>query len=240
MAEAIFYGCTTRANPALKNSLDRVLAKIQLDFIPMGLDLCCGAPLFLSGHVDEAKKQAEKVINEFKIHDIDTVITPCPHCFTVIGQEYKEVLNVKMPEVKVLHITEFIKKKIVDGTLKPEKEVNVRVTYHDPCYIGRQGKGLYDEPRFILNSIPGVKLQETSLNRESATCCGGGGLLRAYLPRLAVEIAKEKIKSQFIPLNSDFIVSSCPFCYINLSEGAEGESIEVKDITEILDMALEQ
>lgn len=239
MAKGIFYGCTTRANTQLKGNLDRVLEDIGEEIIPEGLDICCGAPLILAGYIDEAKKQAEKVIHRIEEKGIDTLITPCPHCFTIIGKEYSELLGIDTEGISVLHITQFLIDAIKNGKLKFKNEVKMKISYHDPCYIGRQGPGIYDEPREILSSIPGIELIDTELTKEKATCCGGGGLLRAYLPRLSVEVAKEKMETQFSPLGVDTVVSSCPFCFLNLAEGAEGTDIQVKDILEILIKAME-
>jgi len=239
MAKGIFYGCTTRANPRLKGNLDKVLEKMGEEVIPMGLDICCGAPLILAGYMEEAKKQAKKVVETIRAKGIDTLITPCPHCFTIIGKEYSELLDVSIEGISVLHITQFVADVIKNGKLKIKNEVKKKISYHDPCYIGRQGPGIYDEPREILSAIPGIELIEPELTKEESTCCGGGGLLRAYLPRLSVEVSKEKMENQFSPLGVDTVVSACPFCFLNLAEGAEGTGIEVNDILEILVKALE-
>jgi Fe-S oxidoreductase len=125
------------------------------------------------------------------------------------------------------------------GELKIKKEFNRKVVYHDPCYLGRQGDGIYDEPRNILKSIQGLEILEFEQNRDKSTCCGGGGLLRAFLPKLSVEVAKEKIELQ-TPQNVDGIVSCCPFCDINLKEGADEikTKIKVYDLVNILEEAL--
>ena len=239
MAKAIFYGCTTRSNPRLKQNLDRLLELMDEDFIKEGEDICCGAPLILAGYREEAKEQAKKVMERFKSKGIDMVITPCPHCFTIIGREYEHVLGVDTGGIRVLHITQFIAESIKNDRIRMKNEINVKVSYHDPCYIGRQGARIYEEPREILSSIKGVKLEETKLTKDATTCCGGGGLLRAYLPKLAVEVAREKINSQIKPLGVDVVISSCPFCFLNLSEGAEKSGIDVEDIVELVVKAME-
>ncbi len=239
MAKAVFYGCTTRSNPKLKQNLDKFLDLVGDEFVREGEDICCGAPLLLAGYKDEARKQAEKVVERFKSKGIDTLITPCPHCFTIIGKEYEHVLGVEMKGIKVEHITQFLAKSIEEGKIRLKNKVDIKVSYHDPCYIGRQGRGIYEEPRKVLSSIDGVELKETELTKDATTCCGGGGLLRAYLPKLAVEVAKEKIDSQIKPLGVGAVVSSCPFCFLNLSEGAEKSDIEVMDILDVVIKAME-
>ncbi len=239
MAKAVFYGCTTRSNPELKRNLDKFLELLGEDFVKEGQDICCGAPLLLAGYREDAKKQAEKVVERFRKEGVDTVITPCPHCFTIIGREYEHVLGVDMEGIKVEHITQFLARAVREGKIKLKNTLKIKISYHDPCYIGRQGGGIYDEPREVLSSINGVELLDTELTKEAAKCCGGGGLLRAYLPKLAVEVAKEKIDTQFAPLEVNTVVSSCPFCYLNLKEGAQKSGIEVKDILDIVLKAME-
>lgn len=188
--------------------------------------------------------------DEIKKSGVDVVITPCAHCYTTIKTEYPKLMGHHSEPVsesqgternyKVLHLSQFIHQLLKQGKLKLTRPINAVVSYHDPCYIGRKGDGIYDEPREIIKSIPGVTFKEIEHTRDLSTCCGGGGLLRAYLPLLSVEISKEKIERQFIPAGAEIITSSCPFCYQNLYEGSETfENIEVKDIIELLLNAME-
>lgn len=237
--KGVFFGCTLLLQEELRNSLENFLKKINLDYEPIGVDECCGIPLILSGFIDEAKIHGNKVIKKIYEKNIDTIITHCPHCYTAFKHEYPEKLGIKH-NIPVFHFIQFVWDLIKDGKVRLEKQVNLKVVYHDPCYIGRQGDKIFEEPRNILNSINGLKLFEFELNQEKSTCCGGGGLLRAVYPKISVEVAKEKIELQARPLGVDAIVSCCPFCDVNIKEGANELKTDIKvyDIVNILEEAL--
>ncbi len=230
----VFYGCTTRSDERLKGNLEKFLEKAGVEYIPMGVDICCGAPLLLAGYQDEFVEQAKKVNEE--IGKVDTVVTSCAHCYTILSREYEEFgIDVK-PEI--LHITEFVKRLVDENKIEFKKSLDKKIVYHDPCYIGRESKGIYDEPREILDKIVRERV-DFELARENSTCCGGGGLVRAFLPKLSIEVAKEKIDKQAKPLDVDVITSACPFCYQNLLEGSENSGVEVMDFLEIVNQAME-
>ncbi len=214
----IFFGCTTMIEEGLRKALEAFLDKSGIDHLKLGTDQCCGIPLILSGSIEEAKEHGQKVVEQINSESVDRLVTSCPHCYTAFSHEYPDVLDVEVP-FQTLHFSQFARELIKEGKIKPSKRVALKLTYHDPCYIGRKGDGIYDEPREVLSSIPGIELVEMDFNRKQTTCCGAGGLLRAVLPKLSVEIAKEKIESQVLPVGARGIVSSCPFCYLNLREG---------------------
>lgn len=235
----VFFGCTLLLQEDLKRSLETFLNKINLDYEPIGIDECCGIPLILSGFIDEAKKHGEKVLKKLKDKNIDKIITHCPHCYTAFKHEYPEKLDINH-NIPVFHFTQFVWDLIKNGRIKLEKKVNLKIVYHDPCYIGRQGDQIFEEPRSILNCINGITLVEFEMNRDASTCCGGGGLLRAVYPKLSLEVSKEKIELQAKPLGVDAIVSCCPFCDVNLKEGVEELKTDIKvyDIVNMLEEAL--
>ena len=236
----IFFGCTTRSDKKLYNNLKRFLELVGVSYKPLGVKVCCGAPLLLAGAEKEFKMQAERVEDEIKTSGVQEVVTPCAHCYTTIKTEYPKLLGNKERNYEVTHLSQFIYRLLKEGRLKFKNPINAVVSYHDPCYIGRKGDGIYDEPREVIKAIPGVTLKEIEYAREDSTCCGGGGLLRAYLPLLSVEISKEKIETQFIPAGAQIVTSSCPFCYQNLNEGSETfENVEVLDIVELLLKSME-
>ena len=230
----VFYGCTTRSDEKLKANLEKFFQKSGIEYVPMGTKLCCGATLLLAGYQDEFIEQAKKVKAE--IDQVDTVVTSCAHCYTILSKEYEEFgIEVKP---KILHITEYVKQLLDEGKIKLKKTIDRRLAYHDPCYIGRESKGIYEEPRAILDAVA-EKRVDFELNRQYSTCCGGGGLVRAFLPKLSIEVAKEKIELQAKPLDVEVITSACPFCYQNLLEGAEGTGVEVFDFLEIVNQSME-
>jgi Fe-S oxidoreductase len=136
--------------------------------------------------------------------------------------------------LKTVHMMSFIRDMLREGRISFTDPVDIKLVYHDPCYLGRKGSDLYDEPREVLSAIPGLELVEPAMTRRQATCCGGGGLVRPVYPRICLEVAKEKLDQQFLPLGVDGVVSACPFCYLNLKEGAEdlpGKPLSVHDAT---------
>ncbi|MCK4235141.1 (Fe-S)-binding protein [candidate division WOR-3 bacterium] len=196
--------------------------------------------MLLSGAIEKAKKQAKRVEKEIEESGVDVVVTPCAHCYTTIKAELPKLTGRKKRNYEVLHLSQFIHKLIKDGKVKLKNPVKAVVCYHDPCYIGRKGDGIYDEPREVIKAIPGVKFKEIEFSHDVSSCCGGGGLVRAYLPLLSIEVSKDKIEKQFIPAGAEVLVSSCPFCYQNLYEGGESiENIEVMDIIELLLKSME-
>ena len=230
----VFFGCTTRSDERLKKHLETFLQKVDVEYIPMGVKICCGAPLLLAGYKEEFIEQAKKVKKE--VEQVDTVVTPCPHCFTMLSHEYRDY-GIEI-NAEILHITQYVKRLLDEGKIKLKKNFDKKVVYHDPCYIGREGAGIYEEPREVLDQITSKRV-DFELNRVENTCCGGGGLVRAFLPKLSVEVAREKIENQAKPLDVEVITSACPFCYQNLYEGSENTGIEVKDFLEIINQSLE-
>jgi Fe-S oxidoreductase len=139
--------------------------------------------------------------------------------------------------LEVYHSVHYLEKMINDGSLKFEKDVSKKVTYHDPCDLGRAFQ-IFEEPRNILQAIPGLEYVEMARNRLQARCCGGGGGVLANEPEMAVEIASERVRDALV-VGAEIIVSGCAACKDNLRKGAKGlpkeerGNIKVMDITEI-------
>ena len=237
----LFFGCTILLFKGLRSALETFFRKAKIRYEPLGIDQCCGIPLFLAGFQKEAEENARKLVEEISQKGITTLVTSCPHCYRAFFNEFPHRFNLSTP-FKTLHFTQFAADLIRKGRIKLTKPVDLKLSYHDPCYLGRMGEKIYEEPREVLASIPGLKMEEMENNRDKATCCGGGGLVRAYLPMLSSAVAQEKIESQAKPSGTNGVVSSCPFCYFNLKEGAEetdeGE-IGVYDLAELLVRSME-
>ncbi len=133
---------------------------------------------------------------------------------------------------------QYFEKLINDGKIKCNKEVAKKVTYHDPCDLGRACK-IFEEPRNILKKIPGLEFVEMGRNRLDARCCGGGGGMQAYNPDMAVHMASERVRDA-LAVGAEIIVSGCPACKDNLRKGAraipkqERGKIKIMDITEMV------
>jgi heterodisulfide reductase subunit D len=134
----------------------------------------------------------------------------------------------------VIHSSQYLLELHEAGRLKADRETVVEVTYHDPCHLGRHC-GVYDPPRKLLESLPGVKLTEMSRNRENTWCCGAGGGVRSAFPDWALQSSRARIE-EARATGSSLLVTTCPFCLQNLTTGAQSvdSSIQLADLTEIL------
>ena len=176
---------------------------------------------------------AEENAARFNEYKPRRIVTTSPHCYHVFKNEYPEL------EGEVWHYTQLLAELVREGKLEfaePEDEDGgeLIVTYHDPCYLGRHN-GIYEEPRSVLASLPGVELVEMPHNRERSHCCGGGGG-RFWLgveregERLDVLRLKEALET-----GAELLVTACPFCLINFREAAK--TLNLEDKIRIVDLA---
>lgn len=230
----VFLGCITKAKEELKPSFESLFKKIDIPYKFIMEKNCCGAPYLLSGMTDEFKENAEKFKEEVEKENIDTLVLNCPYCYTFIKKRYPKY-GAKL-NLNILHITAFLRKMIEEGKINLKGKIEKEIVYHDPCYLGRQGESIYDDPREILKKSAS-KLLEFELTKEDTTCCGGNSSIVTYLPHLYLEISMEKINMQVKPLGAKILATACPHCYFNFSNANKelGEPIEVKHIVQILD-----
>jgi Fe-S oxidoreductase len=229
----IFLGCITKAKEELKNDFEKFFEKIPINYKFIMEKECCGAPYLLSGMINEFKENAKKIKEMIKKEKVDEIVLNCPYCYTFMKKRYPKygILIRK----KILHITSFLKNLIDEGKIKIKKKIDDGIVYHDPCYLGRQGEGIYEEPREIIKNVT-KNFVEFKLNREETTCCGGNSSIVTYLPHLFTEISKEKINMQVIPTGAKILAVSCPHCYFNFSNANKelNNPIELKHIVQIL------
>ena len=198
--------------------------KEGIDFIVLKDDeLCCGSPVKNAGEPRAFKELAEKNFKVFKNHGVGKIITNCPACAVVFKKDYAEILGEKW-DIEVQHITEII---------TPKKEItnkeSKKVTYHDPCHLGRS-MGIYDQPREIISG-QGLELKEMELCRNKSYCCGGGGGVKSNFSDLSNAIAKDRV-NQAKKTEAEILITSCPMCFANLKENSD--DMEVKELSEIL------
>ncbi len=238
----IFFGCTVLLFEELRSTLEDFFRKAKVQYEVVGTDRCCGIPLLLAGFQKKAEENAKRLVKDISKKGISTLVTSCPHCYRAFSNEFPHRFGLSAP-FETLHFTQFAADLIRGGKIRLTKPVDQKLTYHDPCYLGRMGEKIYREPREVLAAIPGLKVEEMEHNRDKATCCGGGGMVRAYLPILSSAVAQEKVEFQARPTGITGIVSSCPFCYFNLKEGAEEVdegNIGVYDLAELLVRSMEE
>lgn len=239
--EILYFPCCIPAYDPDAKRISRatatVLSKLGIDFGILGSEeKCCGEAIRKAGYEDTFQSLAQSNITAFSSNDVKTVVVSSPHCFHTFRNEYPELGG----EFKVIHITQYLASLIDQGKLEFSKEIKKRVIYTDPCYLGRHN-GIYDEPRKVLQSIPGLELIEFADSREDAICCGGGG------GRIWMETKKEERFSdirveQALEKGANIIAVACPYCFLNYRDSVltmdKAEVIEVKDISELVAKAM--
>ncbi|MCF2138113.1 MAG: (Fe-S)-binding protein [Candidatus Thorarchaeota archaeon] len=236
---AYFVGCTAAyRQPEIAEATARILTKTGTEFQILGEnEWCCGSPALRVGKREEFRHVAEHNIQAIKDAGIKRVVTSCAGCFRTLKKDYPEFFG-ELP-FEVIHITEFLAEKVKDKSLKMKKKVDLKVTYHDPCHLGRHAK-VYEPPREVLAAIPGVEVIEMERNRASAWCCGAGGGVKAAFPDFAQWSAEERI-IEAEGTGASAIVSACPFCAHNFDDTMDktDHDMDVFDIVQLVDQALE-
>lgn len=230
----LWRGCIYRKHlkEELK-TLEKVFNSLKIKYTTLEEE-CCGYPLHLMGSLDGLTEIADR--NSKRLQDYSLIVTPCPACLRCFTEVYTTIGVETSP---IIHITSLLAERAEKGEIYPGKlrRLNLKAMYHDPCELGR-GMNIYDQPRTLIEMIPGVTLQETRFSKEISTCCGGGGLLPALTPSIASLIAARKLlEEDRIPEDLDVIVTACPQCLINLRRGIHTWSdreVRVLDITQLI------
>lgn len=236
MEYLFFTDCYLCYDPRMKKvakTTVNIFNKLGLSYGILGeKENCCGESIRKTGNEELFRKLAKENIKNFIDAGVERIIVSSPHCLHTFKNEYSQF----KVNFDIFHIVELFYKLLEEGKLNFNKEFNKKVVYHDPCYLGRHN-GIYDEPRELLKSIPGLQLLEMEEERESALCCGMGG------GRIWMETHKEERFSnirikQAIATGAEVLVTACPYCITNFEDtrvvlGLE-DRIEIKDITEII------
>ena len=236
----LFMGCLpSYLDMKIVPSLIKTLDTAEVAYTTLGTEeICCGFPLFLMGS-DEFESHAERLIEKTKATGARELVTPCAGCYKTFKNIYPKIGDLGL---EVYHSVQYFEKLVTEGTIKFSGEIAQKVTYHDPCDLGRACK-IFEEPRNILKKIPGLEFVEMARNRLDARCCGGGGGMQAYNPDMAVHMASERVRDA-LAVGAEIIVSGCPACKDNLRKGAraipkqERGKIKIMDITEMVTDAL--
>ena len=234
-----WVGCTTAIRtPNVAKAVANILNHAKVDFTTLGeKEGCCGYLLLKTGLWNEAKNNALTLLGRIKTTNAEILVTPCAGCYYTFTQLYPQVLDVRMP-LEVLHTSQLVEQLIRKGTIEP-KELNVKVTYHDPCSLGRHC-GVYEPPRNVLKAIPKLELVEMPLSRSRARCCGAGGGLWSYNTEVSMNSASTRLTEDVAPLNVDLLTTCCPACHMNLRYTTIKRSIPVKiyDVMEVVERSV--
>jgi heterodisulfide reductase subunit D len=230
-AELVYFvGCVASFFPMVQKipqNLVQILESAKVDFTILGgEEWCCGFPMIGAGIPERVRDMTEHNLEKVKKLGAKRVVFTCPSCYRT-WQEYYGT------ELELFHSTQLIEKLIRDGAIRL-RGMSTKVTYHDPCDLGRNG-GIYDAPRQIIKSIPGLTLVEMESNRAKSVCCGGGGNLEMADSNLSGNVAQKKIE-EIQRTGVRTVVTSCQQCIRTIKSRAGRQEIDltVWDITELV------
>ena len=235
--EILYFPCCYTAYDArLKKvavATASILNKAGVDFGILGAEQnCCGESIRKTGDEDLFKRLARENIKTFVEKGVSKILVSSPHCYHAFKNEYTQF----KVNFEVVHITEYLSELINDGRLKLTKQYGKKVTYHDPCYLGRHN-GIYNQPREVLQKATGSEVTEMPDTLQDSLCCGGGGG-RIWMDTPKAERFSNIRLDQALGVGAKTLVTSCPYCIVNFEDSRlnlkDSEAIEVKDITEII------
>ncbi len=231
-----FVGCYGSYDPRMRKvavATARILQHAGVDFGILGNEEgCCGESIRKTGNEEVFRSLAKHNIKTFVERGVKRILVSSPHCYHAFKNEYREF----MVNFEVVHISELLAELVEEGRLDLRAPLGKKVTYHDPCYLGRHN-GIYDQPRDVLRKVPGLELLEMSEHRSGGLCCGGGGG-RIWMDTPKAERFAELRLAQAKATGADVLVTACPYCITNFEDSRlgleEGDAPEVKDLAEIV------
>ena len=240
-AEILFWvGCTAaleQRSQSVARAMASVLKRAGVDFAILGAEeSCTGDPARRMGNEYLYQMMAQQNIETLNRYNVKKIVTICPHCFNAIKNEYPHLGG----DYETLHYSEFVAGLIDAGRIKPLVRLDASVAYHDSCYLGRHN-GIYDQPRRIAESIPGLRLVEMERCRERGFCCGAGGG-HMWIEESRGDRVNHLRTDQYLETGADAVGVSCPFCLQMFEEGIgtkqAQDTRQAKDLLEFLDESL--
>jgi Fe-S oxidoreductase len=236
-----FPGCYPSYDSRLKKvavATANILNAAGVDFGILGSkENCCGESIRKAGDEDLFKRLARENIKTFIDNGVRKILVSSPHCYHTFKNEYSEF----KVDFEVVHISQYLFELINEGRLELTGEYGKKITYHDPCYLGRHN-GIFDEPREALKRVPGLELIEMADSREDSLCCGGGGG-RIWMDTPMGERFSDLRLEQATEAGAELLVTACPYCIVNFEDSRlnlkDSETLEIKDITEIIQEAIQ-
>ena len=230
-----FVGCAPAYDvrvQAVARALVRIFDEAGVSFGTLGNEeSCCGSEMRRMGELGLFEYLEEENTALFGQHAFACMVTTSPHCYNTFQNEYQGL------DFEILHATQFVARLIEEGKLTFSKRVEKTVTYHDPCFLGKQNR-VFEEPRRILQSIPGLRWVEMERSRERSLCCeGGGGRMWTEGTNPDERLAHVRVK-EAVETGAQILATACPFCLMNLEDAARtlglDEALQVMDIMELV------
>ncbi len=236
----LWLGCTAVYDVNVKQiaiSTINILESLGIDYGCLGGDeKCCGSVLLRMGDA-EFERIAGDNLKQLNALGIDTLVSSCSGCFKTIKEDYPKVGKLNF---EVLHTVEFLRRLLEDKKLPFVQPLERKVTYHDPCHLGR-ASGVFEDPRVLMEAIPGLELVEMSRSGPYSRCCGAGGGLKSGYPDIQNKMARERVREAEATGASE-LISACPFCYAGLQVGikALNSPLVMKDLSCLVEESLIQ
>jgi Fe-S oxidoreductase len=236
--EYLFWvGCAGAYEERAKKTTKAVAELLYMSGVKFGVlgkrETCSGDPARRSGneflYQILARENIETLQETFGTRGVKKVVVTCPHCFTTIGRDYKQ----QGFELQMVHHTQLLNQLVKEGKLKPVSKSEKKLTYHDPCYLGRHNQ-IYQPPRELLESA-GIEVTEMPRNQERSFCCGAGGGRMWMEEKIGTRINLNRV-DEAIATGAEEVAVGCPFCRVMVSDGmvARESSVEVLDVAQAL------
>jgi Fe-S oxidoreductase len=226
-------GALIERNQRVTRATAQLLEQAGVKFAIMGREeKCCGDPARRIGNEFLFEKLAKENVENLNRHNVKKVVTACPHCFNTFKNEYPQYGGL----FEVHHHSEYLAKLVDEGKLKPLAGLDKKITFHDPCYLGRQN-GVYDAPRQLVQISAGENMVEMERSRAKSFCCGGGGGMSFVEEPPDKRVNQERAR-EVLETGADVLAVGCPFCMTMMEDGInarKGErDVRVMDVSELL------
>ena len=229
-----FAGCTgSYRMQHIAQAGVRVLARAGVKMNCLGdKEYCCSSPLIRTGNLNESLVCSETVVEKADGMGGKDMVMTCSGCYKTVSSDFGR-FYAKVGQ-NVYHFSQYVEKLINAKKLPLNNEFNHKVTYHDPCHLGRHS-GVFDAPRNVIKKIKGVEFVEMERSRENSRCCGAGGGYKSQFNDFATAIAMDRIRDAEAT-GAEILITCCPFCVLNLTQGAKklGSSMKVMDLSQVL------
>lgn len=230
-------GSLVERNQSVTRSTAKLLQRAGVKFAIMGREeKCSGDPARRIGNEFLFESLAKENVANLEKHRVTKIITSCPHCFNTFKNEYPQYGG----KFEVFHHSEYLSQLVSEGRLKPATKSAEKVTFHDPCYLGRQN-GVFGAPRQLVQISTNVKLIEMERTRARSFCCGGGGGM-SFVDEPATQRVNQERAREAVDTGADVLAVGCPFCMTMMEDGIKatpGSKMRVMDVAELLLQATE-